>query len=106
MYTFLSFSTPAVSGGGDDELEGKRVRESLRTGSRKRRQLCFLSPAVTKTICAPQCNGHCFGPNPNQCCHDECAGGCSGPQNTDCFVRAAPTSAVGRGPWGGSRVHT
>ncbi|MXQ97787.1 hypothetical protein E5288_WYG018357 [Bos mutus] len=41
---------------------------------------------LTKTICAPQCNGHCFGPNPNQCCHDECAGGCSGPQNTDCFA--------------------
>ncbi|KAB1270237.1 Receptor tyrosine-protein kinase erbB-3 [Camelus dromedarius] len=45
--------------------------------------------SLTKTICAPQCNGHCFGPNPNQCCHDECAGGCSGPQNTDCFVRTA-----------------
>ncbi|MEJ1277338.1 erb-b2 receptor tyrosine kinase 2 [Cricetulus griseus] len=41
---------------------------------------------LTKTICAPQCNGHCFGPNPNQCCHDECAGGCSGPQDTDCFA--------------------
>ncbi|ELV12036.1 Receptor tyrosine-protein kinase erbB-3, partial [Tupaia chinensis] len=42
--------------------------------------------SLTKTICAPQCNGHCFGPNPNQCCHDECAGGCSGPQDTDCFA--------------------
>ena len=46
----------------------------------------FSPSTVTKTICAPQCNGHCFGPNPNQCCHDECAGGCSGPQDTDCFV--------------------
>ncbi|XP_072511106.1 receptor tyrosine-protein kinase erbB-3-like [Notamacropus eugenii] len=44
------------------------------------------SQAVTKTMCAPQCNGHCFGPNPNQSCHDECAGGCGSPWETDCFA--------------------
>lgn len=53
----------------------------------------FSPSTVTKTICAPQCNGHCFGPDPNQCCHDECAGGCSGPQDTDCFVRTGSTTA-------------
>ncbi|XP_063149574.1 receptor tyrosine-protein kinase erbB-3 [Candoia aspera] len=41
---------------------------------------------LTKTICAPQCNGRCFGPNPNECCHDECAGGCTGPLKTKCFA--------------------
>lgn len=57
----------------------------------------FSSSLVTKTICAPQCNGHCFGPDPNQCCHDECAGGCSGPQDTDCFVRTVSTICLGSG---------
>uniref|UniRef100_A0A671R9Q0 Receptor protein-tyrosine kinase n=1 Tax=Sinocyclocheilus anshuiensis TaxID=1608454 RepID=A0A671R9Q0_9TELE len=41
---------------------------------------------VTKTVCAPQCHGHCFGTNPNECCHTECAGGCIGPRDTDCFA--------------------
>lgn len=41
---------------------------------------------LTKTVCAPQCNGRCFGRNPNECCHTECAGGCSGPRDTDCFA--------------------
>ncbi|TRY54340.1 hypothetical protein DNTS_021314 [Danionella cerebrum] len=41
---------------------------------------------VTKTVCAPQCYGHCFGTNPNECCHTECAGGCIGPRDTDCFA--------------------
>ncbi|XP_053231268.1 receptor tyrosine-protein kinase erbB-3 [Podarcis raffonei] len=41
---------------------------------------------LTKTICAPQCNERCFGPNPNECCHDECAGGCTGPLKTECFA--------------------
>ncbi|OWK49787.1 Receptor tyrosine-protein kinase erbB-3, partial [Lonchura striata] len=43
-------------------------------------------PAVTKTICAPQCNGRCFGRAPNECCHEECAGGCTGPLRTHCFA--------------------
>lgn len=45
------------------------------------------SRAVTKTVCAEQCDGRCFGPYVSDCCHRECAGGCSGPKDTDCFVR-------------------
>ncbi|XP_050930426.1 receptor tyrosine-protein kinase erbB-3a isoform X3 [Lates calcarifer] len=41
---------------------------------------------LTKTVCAPQCNGRCFGQNPSECCHIECAGGCTGPLDTDCFA--------------------
>lgn len=41
---------------------------------------------MTKTVCAPQCNGRCFGRNPSECCHNGCAGGCTGPLDTDCFV--------------------
>ncbi|XP_061746081.1 receptor tyrosine-protein kinase erbB-3a [Nerophis ophidion] len=41
---------------------------------------------LTKTICAPQCNGRCFGRSPSECCHNECAGGCTGPLDTDCFA--------------------
>ncbi|XP_034564833.1 receptor tyrosine-protein kinase erbB-3a isoform X2 [Notolabrus celidotus] len=41
---------------------------------------------LTKTVCAPQCNGRCFGTNPSECCHIECAGGCTGPLDTDCFA--------------------
>ncbi|XP_047204615.1 receptor tyrosine-protein kinase erbB-3a isoform X2 [Girardinichthys multiradiatus] len=41
---------------------------------------------LTKTVCAPQCNGRCFGKNPSECCHIECAGGCKGPLDTDCFA--------------------
>ncbi|CAL8352882.1 unnamed protein product [Gadus morhua 'NCC'] len=39
---------------------------------------------LTKTICAPQCNGRCFGRSPGDCCHMECAGGCTGPHDTNC----------------------
>lgn len=42
--------------------------------------------SVTKTVCAPQCNGRCFGRSPSECCHIECAGGCTGPLDTNCFV--------------------
>lgn len=42
--------------------------------------------SVTKTVCAPQCNGRCFGRNPSECCHIECAGGCTGSMDTSCFV--------------------
>jgi len=48
--------------------------------------------AVTKTVCAEQCDGRCFGPYVSDCCHRECAGGCSGPKDTDCFVRHTPPS--------------
>uniref|UniRef100_A0A8C5ELB4 Receptor protein-tyrosine kinase n=1 Tax=Gouania willdenowi TaxID=441366 RepID=A0A8C5ELB4_GOUWI len=41
---------------------------------------------LTKTVCAPQCSGRCFGRNPSDCCHNECAGGCTGPLDTDCFA--------------------
>ncbi|KAK2862208.1 hypothetical protein Q5P01_001741 [Channa striata] len=41
---------------------------------------------LTKTVCAPQCNGRCFGRNPSDCCHNECAGGCTGPLDIDCFA--------------------
>uniref|UniRef100_A0A673WUZ9 Receptor protein-tyrosine kinase n=1 Tax=Salmo trutta TaxID=8032 RepID=A0A673WUZ9_SALTR len=44
------------------------------------------TPPVTKTVCAPQCNGRCFGRSPSECCHMECAGGCTGPLDTDCFA--------------------
>lgn len=48
----------------------------------------FPVPAVTKTVCAEQCDGRCYGPYVSDCCHRECAGGCYGPKDTDCFVRA------------------
>uniref|UniRef100_I3K2F2 Receptor protein-tyrosine kinase n=1 Tax=Oreochromis niloticus TaxID=8128 RepID=I3K2F2_ORENI len=41
---------------------------------------------LTKTVCAPQCNGRCFGTSPRDCCHIECAAGCKGPQDVDCFA--------------------
>ncbi|KAM9408215.1 receptor tyrosine-protein kinase erbB-3-like [Pholidichthys leucotaenia] len=41
---------------------------------------------LTKTVCAPQCIGRCYGVNSSDCCHIECAGGCTGPLNTDCFA--------------------
>uniref|UniRef100_A0A4W4FQW7 receptor protein-tyrosine kinase n=1 Tax=Electrophorus electricus TaxID=8005 RepID=A0A4W4FQW7_ELEEL len=41
---------------------------------------------LTKTVCAEQCDGRCFGPYVSDCCHRECAGGCSGPKETDCFA--------------------
>ncbi|KAM9410152.1 receptor tyrosine-protein kinase erbB-3-like [Pholidichthys leucotaenia] len=41
---------------------------------------------LTKTVCAPQCNGRCFGIKPHECCHTECAGGCTGSLDTDCFA--------------------
>lgn len=47
----------------------------------------FFPLTVTKTVCAEQCDGRCFGPYVSNCCHRECAGGCSGPKDTDCFVR-------------------
>uniref|UniRef100_A0A667WGL7 receptor protein-tyrosine kinase n=1 Tax=Myripristis murdjan TaxID=586833 RepID=A0A667WGL7_9TELE len=40
------------------------------------------------TVCAPQCNGRCFGTSPRDCCHIECAAGCKGPLDVDCFVSA------------------
>uniref|UniRef100_A0A8D2ZQY7 receptor protein-tyrosine kinase n=1 Tax=Scophthalmus maximus TaxID=52904 RepID=A0A8D2ZQY7_SCOMX len=42
--------------------------------------------SVTKTVCAPQCNGRCFGTSPRDCCHIECAAGCKGPLDVDCFA--------------------
>uniref|UniRef100_A0A3B3W007 receptor protein-tyrosine kinase n=1 Tax=Poecilia latipinna TaxID=48699 RepID=A0A3B3W007_9TELE len=54
------------------------------------RDLCstFLSFvfSVTKMVCAPQCNGRCFGRSPRDCCHIECAAGCKGPLDEDCFA--------------------
>uniref|UniRef100_A0A3P8VDG6 Receptor protein-tyrosine kinase n=1 Tax=Cynoglossus semilaevis TaxID=244447 RepID=A0A3P8VDG6_CYNSE len=41
---------------------------------------------LTKTVCAPQCNGRCFGTSPRDCCHTECAAGCKGPLDVDCFA--------------------
>lgn len=52
----------------------------------------FSSLTVTKTVCAEQCDGRCFGPYVSNCCHRECAGGCSGPKDTDCFVRQTSSS--------------
>lgn len=52
-----------------------------------RSSFSFPSLTVTKTVCAEQCDGRCFGPYVSDCCHRECAGGCSGPKDTDCFVR-------------------
>ncbi|XP_067384195.1 receptor tyrosine-protein kinase erbB-3b isoform X2 [Channa argus] len=40
---------------------------------------------LTKTVCAPQCNGRCFGTSPRDCCHPECAAGCKGPLDVDCL---------------------
>uniref|UniRef100_A0A8B9CW73 Receptor protein-tyrosine kinase n=1 Tax=Anser brachyrhynchus TaxID=132585 RepID=A0A8B9CW73_9AVES len=44
------------------------------------------SSGLTKTVCAEQCDGRCYGPYVSDCCHRECAGGCSGPKDTDCFA--------------------
>lgn len=52
------------------------------------------SLTVTKTVCAPQCSGRCFGRNPSECCHVECAGGCTGPKDTDCFVSPSLPQAL------------
>ncbi|XP_056131234.1 receptor tyrosine-protein kinase erbB-3b [Lampris incognitus] len=41
---------------------------------------------LTKTVCAPQCNGRCFGTSPRDCCHIQCAAGCTGPLDMDCFA--------------------
>ncbi|KAI4892904.1 hypothetical protein NFI96_021483 [Prochilodus magdalenae] len=41
---------------------------------------------LTKTVCAPQCHGRCFGTSPRDCCDTECAGGCTGRLETDCFA--------------------
>ncbi|XP_029012955.1 receptor tyrosine-protein kinase erbB-3b isoform X2 [Betta splendens] len=41
---------------------------------------------LTKTVCAPQCSGRCFGTSPRDCCHTECAAGCKGPLDRDCFA--------------------
>lgn len=46
----------------------------------------WLLCAVTKVSCSPQCDGRCFGSQPNECCHPECAGGCRGPTEADCWV--------------------
>lgn len=54
----------------------------------------LLCVSVTKTVCAPQCNGRCFGTSPRDCCHIECAAGCKGPLDVDCFV-----SVVGFEPY-------
>lgn len=54
--------------------------------------LALFPLTVTKTVCAEQCDGRCFGPYVSNCCHRECAGGCSGPKDTDCFVRRTSTS--------------
>uniref|UniRef100_A0A6I8SHJ1 Receptor protein-tyrosine kinase n=1 Tax=Xenopus tropicalis TaxID=8364 RepID=A0A6I8SHJ1_XENTR len=40
---------------------------------------------LTKTVCAEQCDGRCYGSYVSDCCHRECAGGCTGPKDTDCF---------------------
>uniref|UniRef100_A0A8C5CQQ6 Receptor protein-tyrosine kinase n=1 Tax=Gadus morhua TaxID=8049 RepID=A0A8C5CQQ6_GADMO len=67
------------------EADGCQIREYWRVlmvlSSR-----CSNAPlsVVTKTICAPQCNGRCFGRSPGDCCHMECAGGCTGPHDTNC----------------------
>nr|XP_033800985.1 receptor tyrosine-protein kinase erbB-4 isoform X2 [Geotrypetes seraphini] len=42
--------------------------------------------SLTKTVCAEQCDGRCYGSYVSDCCHRECAGGCSGPKDTDCFA--------------------
>uniref|UniRef100_A0A673BQV2 Erb-b2 receptor tyrosine kinase 3b n=1 Tax=Sphaeramia orbicularis TaxID=375764 RepID=A0A673BQV2_9TELE len=49
---------------------------------------------LTKTVCAPQCNGRCFGTSPRDCCHIECAAGCKGPLDMDCFVSALCLSSA------------
>uniref|UniRef100_A0A3Q1ASB0 Receptor protein-tyrosine kinase n=1 Tax=Amphiprion ocellaris TaxID=80972 RepID=A0A3Q1ASB0_AMPOC len=50
------------------------------------RRLTTTLNMMTKTVCALQCNGRCFGTKPSDCCHSECAGGCTGPLDTDCFA--------------------
>uniref|UniRef100_A0A671VDT7 receptor protein-tyrosine kinase n=1 Tax=Sparus aurata TaxID=8175 RepID=A0A671VDT7_SPAAU len=50
------------------------------------RSILSFSSTVTKTVCAEQCDGRCFGPYVSDCCHRECAGGCYGPKDTDCFA--------------------
>ncbi|KAG7257307.1 hypothetical protein CRUP_031809 [Coryphaenoides rupestris] len=53
-----------------------------------------LQCILTKTVCALQCNGRCFGPVPRDCCHVECAVGCAGPQDSQCLVSHAPSNRI------------
>ncbi|XP_045205394.2 epidermal growth factor receptor-like isoform X2 [Mercenaria mercenaria] len=39
-----------------------------------------------KKVCSETCDGRCFGPVQNQCCHPECAAGCTGPRKTQCLA--------------------
>ncbi|XP_045177592.2 epidermal growth factor receptor-like isoform X3 [Mercenaria mercenaria] len=39
-----------------------------------------------KKVCSETCDGRCFGPDQNQCCHPECAAGCTGPRKTECLA--------------------
>ncbi|CAH1790477.1 unnamed protein product, partial [Owenia fusiformis] len=40
---------------------------------------------LSRTICSPQCDGRCYGKEPNKCCHSQCAGGCTGPTSRECW---------------------
>uniref|UniRef100_A0A672JQP2 Receptor protein-tyrosine kinase n=1 Tax=Salarias fasciatus TaxID=181472 RepID=A0A672JQP2_SALFA len=64
-------------------IEGNGPKSECKGRELDNERICF---PVTKTVCAPQCNGRCFGRNPSDCCHSECAGGCTGPLDTDCFA--------------------
>uniref|UniRef100_A0A672LHK8 Receptor protein-tyrosine kinase n=1 Tax=Sinocyclocheilus grahami TaxID=75366 RepID=A0A672LHK8_SINGR len=67
-----------------DIVRDSVARIQIQNNGRRGNLSVYIS--VTKTVCAPQCHGHCFGTNPNECCHTECAGGCIGPRDTDCFA--------------------
>uniref|UniRef100_A0A674B1B0 receptor protein-tyrosine kinase n=1 Tax=Salmo trutta TaxID=8032 RepID=A0A674B1B0_SALTR len=80
---------------GVGDMEKGRRKEERREGGivvvRRHTANCWGSgeehcQILTKTVCAPQCNGRCFGTSPRDCCHIECAGGCTASQDMDCFA--------------------
>lgn len=104
FFSLLSFSQAGVTSLAESTA-GAQTRTSARSVSAQFYLSCFplrpnliqhevqslllsfcLFVAVTKTVCAPQCNDRCFGTSPRDCCHIECAAGCKGPLDTDCFV--------------------
>ncbi|XP_012938755.1 epidermal growth factor receptor [Aplysia californica] len=45
-----------------------------------------MCQTVTYKECSDECDGRCFGPAPNQCCHASCAVGCSDKGEENCFM--------------------
>ena len=80
--------------------------KTMKTFSRVDFNSVCLCVSVTKLVCHASCEGHCFGPNQNECCHPQCAGGCTAPGGKqDCWVSDVIRSVQGAARLqGGSRI--